>query len=970
MNKLSRFSLASLGFLFFLSSSVISQEIEEVVVTATKKAESIQDLALSIEAFTAESMEENMIEDASDLQEVVPGLIVDKGIGSGVSYAIRGTGSYGVGAAVVGAVVVATNGHDSSSSRFADVGFFDVERVEVLKGPQGTLFGRNAVVGAINVITARPTSEYEGGMNIDLGNFGSEDITGVFNMPVSDSLRARIAFTTTSRDGFTRNVRDNSFFNDKDAYGARISIDKDIGDSSILKFTYDMYKADDNRNNIGAPYCETHALYGCNPLTVGTPNVPSDSRGSTAALFNVVAGLEASAYVNQYAGTTTPNSFREAYITRNPVHKSDYSFGQLEFQTELSDQLTLVAKISHNITDYFHMVDNDYSHSTKSYPGILASKGLPPVSFSATFGGTFNGHDYSFTELVDSERTYEFSNSEFNTNQAEISIVSDYDGAVNFVLGAYQYDSRSHNRYQVQTAAWNLTGNFGKHPYSSMVYGGQFAAYGGIPFYKTMILGGLAGSDTCALGGTPAGNAAGIPPAVNGGNPSTANPNCLGFLLFAQGINPYHIPTELAGYLNDDHVRTKSTAIFGELYVDLSEVTKLTVGLRYNDDTVKDTIMTCLTDFDCPNYPQSQWDSGKYGFHPTVEIVKDDALAYKLAIQHNITDDRMVYASYTTAVKAGGNNPVIGTTPDPYDQEETGVFEIGTKSILLNGAMLFNASIFMNDTKGMLISNIENAGSVNYNVDAEIKGFEGNMVAFLSETTSIDVSWLLVESELGDQRMPDPLNPAGLVALMDVNPAAFIPGVGCATATGLCGPAAYGTGVQGLPFDPQGAVQYGYGVNAAGTVVPVFKSAGYLCLAPFNPLDEVDCPENAQGGTVSISGNSLPQSPESSYSIGINKDMISDNGVTKMRVAYRYQAEREGNVFNQARARMPETEYLDVSLNYVPNDGNWNLKLYVKNLNDDQFIGTWAASSALQGGAQFATYTDPRTYGISFGTTF
>jgi outer membrane receptor protein involved in Fe transport len=218
--------------------------------------------------------------------------------------------------------------------------------------------------------------------------------------------------------------------------------------------------------------------------------------------------------------------------------------------------------------------------------------------------------------------------------------------------------------------------------------------------------------------------------------------------------------------------------------------------------------------------------------------------------------------------------------------------------------------------------------------------------------------------------MPDPLNPAGLVALMDVNPAAFIPGVGCATATGLCGPAAYGTGVQGLPFDPQGAVQYGYGVNAAGTVVPVFKSAGYLCLAPFNPLDQVDCPENAQGGTVSISGNSLPQSPESSYSIGINKDMISDNGVTKMRVAYRYQAEREGNVFNQARARMPETEYLDVSLNYVPNDGNWNLKLYVKNLNDDQFIGTWAASSALQGGAQFATYTDPRTYGISFGTTF
>ena len=67
---------------------------------------------------------------------------------------------------------------------------------------------------------------------------------------------------------------------------------------------------------------------------------------------------------------------------------------------------------------------------------------------------------------------------------------------------------------------------------------------------------------------------------------------------------------------------------------------------------------------------------------------------------------------------------------------------------------------------------------------------------------------------------------------------------------------------------------------------------------------------------------------------------------------------------------MPETEYLDVSFNYVPNDGNWNLKFFIKNANDDQFVGTWAASSALQGGAQFATYTDPQIYGISFGTTF
>ena len=961
MNKLSKVLLGTFAsFALAVPFFVSAQEVEEVVVTATKKAESVQDLALSIEAFTEEDMEKNLIKDASDLQEVVPGLIADKGIGSGVSYAIRGTGSYGVGAAVVGAVVTSMNGHSVGTGAFYDLGFYDTERIEVLKGPQGTLFGRNAVNGVINIISKRPTSDFEGKVDLTYGNFGSEDLTAVINVPVSDTIRSRLAVTTSQRDGFNTNIRDGREYNNKDAMGARLSIDFDIGESSTLKLTHDWSKGDDNRNNIGAPFCESHGLLGCNPLTVGGPNVPADSRGSTAALFNVVGGLEATAYVNQYAGVPTPDNFRKAYLTRIPEFSTEFTFSAIEFETELSPELLLNAKVSHTSRDYQHMNDNDYSHSTKPYPGILgAAMGLPPISWMGTFGGTFNGDDYSFTELVDSERTYEFSNAENNTIQAELTIISDYDGPFNFVAGLYSYDDRSHNRYQVQTAAWNMTGAFSNHLYSSLVYGGQFDAYGGIPFYQTLILGGLGGSDVCASG---------VLGPVAAASPSTANPACLAGLLAAQGIAPYHIPTELGGYLNDDHIRTKSMALFGEFYFDLSDVTKLTLGYRFNDDTVKDSIMTCLTDFDCPNYPQSQFESGEYGFYPTVEVIADDAFAYKVALQHDLSDNQMVYASYTTATKAGGNNPVIGTEADPYDQEETGVFEVGTKSILMDGAVLFNASFFMNDTKGMLISNIENAGSVNYNVDAEIKGFEGNMIAFLSETSSIDISWLLVESELGDQTMPDPLNPVGIVALLDVDPTAFTAGVGCATATGLCGPTAFGAGVDGLPFDAQGAVQYGYGVDAAGNVVPIFKSAGYLCAAPFNPLGGVPC--SVAPNQVDISGNSLPQSPESSYSIGFNNDFVGENGVTSVRLSYRYQAEREGNVFNQDRAKMPETKYWDLSATYTPDNADWYVKAFIKNIADDQFIGTWAASSALQGGAQFATYTDPRIWGLSFGTTF
>ena len=151
----------------------------------------------------------------------------------------------------------------------------------------------------------------------------------------------------------------------------------------------------------------------------------------------------------------------------------------------------------------------------------------------------------------------------------EVSVISDYDGPFNFVAGAYTYDARNHNRYQVQTAAWNMTANFATHPYSTAVFGGAFNGYGGIPFYQTLVLGGAAAATNCPAFGLP---------------PSQFDAQCLGLLLQGAGVGKYELPVEMRGYVNDDHVRVKSTALFGEMYFDLNEDTKLTVGLRYNDD--------------------------------------------------------------------------------------------------------------------------------------------------------------------------------------------------------------------------------------------------------------------------------------------------------------------------------------------------------------------------------------------------
>ena len=131
MSKITLLRNTMLSSILTISFAIQAQEIEEVVVTATKKEESIQDLAVSIEAVTAESLDVNQVYDVSDLAEITPGLETSKVIGSGSGWTIRGMGSFGIGAGVIASVVTAVNGHSVNDSVVADTGFFDLERVEV-----------------------------------------------------------------------------------------------------------------------------------------------------------------------------------------------------------------------------------------------------------------------------------------------------------------------------------------------------------------------------------------------------------------------------------------------------------------------------------------------------------------------------------------------------------------------------------------------------------------------------------------------------------------------------------------------------------------------------------------------------------------------------------------------------------------------------------------------------------------------
>jgi len=905
-----KFTRLSLNFSFYLSiiftAFITAQEIEEVVVSATKKEQSVQDIPVSIEAFTAEDIDKNMVEDFSDLAEVVPGLIVDKALGSGSAYSMRGVGSYGVGAAVVPSLITSINGHAVGSSALNDTGFHDLERIEVLKGPQGTLSGRNAVQGLVNLVTARPTGELEGSFEITGGNFNSQRTNIVFNVPVNEKISMRLAASVFKRDGTIRNISTGNDIDGRESESARLSIDFDMNEKTSFELTYDYQKADDNRQNIGINFCESDPLFGCSPFTVGSIGQTAHPNGSTAGFFNFAAALNSNPTANSYAGITALNSMDKVNLNRDPSLMQKHDLAQIKMNHDLNDNYDLIVKATYTTRDYNHMADNDYNNSTDAFPGLFPA-GHPASFIPMQWEGCFGGFHSTFCETVDSDRTYEFAMDETETWQAEVTLISNLDGPLNYQIGYYHFDQTSRNIYQVQTASWNLIAQDGSaHPYNVPLFSGALTGSGSVDFYIPWALSGF--------------SAAALPSLLTG----------------------YSAPVPVQGFFNDDHIRTKSKAILGELYYNLSEQTLITVGLRYNDDVVKDSVFSCLSFTSCTNYPTSQKLTGEYGFFPTQVIEADDAVGYKLAIKHDIDDDRMVYTSYTTAVKAGGNNPNELGLPDPYDQEETGVFEIGAKGIFLDGAMLLNAAYFQNTTDGMLISSIVNAGSRNVNTDAEVSGLEGNMVLFLNETTSVDVTLLKAESEITNLSLINPTN------------------INNATSRTML-PAALGGGlVQQLG---QGGVLT-VGATDAGLV---YKFAGYLCLEPFNPFG-AGC--GNPGIPVDVSGNKLPQSPELSYSIGLNKDFIGENGNTRARIVYRYMSEREGTVYNQPHLQVPEHKFIDATVTYRPNDGNWFVRLEAKNLGDDRYIGSWYLASGLQGGNKFATVTDPRTWGLTFGTTF
>ena len=312
---------------------------EKIEVTAQRKSESIQDAALPIDAITQNELSRDGVSNVMGLSKVSPSLSVVSGGGSNAVYFVRGVGNFAVNAYTDPALAFNVDGIYIGRPSATTASFLDLERVEVLKGPQGTLYGRNATAGAINIIPQKPVlDEYSASLSLGVGNYGTLETSAAVNFPIADNWAARVAGATLSNDGYNDDgtastddaaLRAQVFGEVSDDLTVRVSVDysttQGTGSAPTYLGTYGFPFAgvSDNPNNIPG--------YNFNPAP---ENVSAPFTGPyTDAARDYFASLSTT------PGFTSTTPQRPSYIDNEYIGVT----GEINLTTDLGDLVILPA---------------------------------------------------------------------------------------------------------------------------------------------------------------------------------------------------------------------------------------------------------------------------------------------------------------------------------------------------------------------------------------------------------------------------------------------------------------------------------------------------------------------------------------------------------------------------------------------------------------------------------------------------
>jgi iron complex outermembrane receptor protein len=658
-------------------------EVEALIVTAQKKEEDIQDVPIAISAFSQKTLDAQKIEGGFDLLKAIPNVTFSKNNFTSYNFSIRGVGTKALSAATDPGVAVSFNNTSIIQNRLFEQEYYDLERVEVLRGPQGTLYGRNATSGVINVISAKADlDEFEGYIKAEAGNYKAKRVQGMINVPIlEEKLAVRLAGAMTSREGYDFNSVTDHQVNGRELWSTRLTVGFEPMEALRGNFIWEHFEEDDNRSRTGKQLChrddgpETIGAtsvvgtmrQGQNPLVrraffaqgckagslyddgaFGTPNglsynfilglISTKNSGFNIGVYRNGPFTEFAQVIDDvdpYGGLTQSRNLREIASFRDPVYRAKADIIELNAEFDVTDGLTFYSQTAYvedetySFQDYNRFVTlpvfTDTSEVEDYFGGPSRYANLAPRPAGSPVGtpGVFCDPQLGCTDTI---AGFDIAQGRAEQFSQEFRLQSAWDGPINFSLGANYTRFETSIDYYVMfnlLTAMAMTPLFDENPDPDICTNGwAWNGQGSIDAFDA--------DAHCPYID---------PQAVD----TSKNFEGDGHNYF-RSSNPYEL---------------ESTAVFGEVYWNLREDLKLTGGLRYTDDQKTFTQVPS----------QVLLASGFLGGgtvargYPVAGVIDQEwkewtgRLVLDWKPDLSFTDDTLLYASLSHGYKGGGANP-------------------------------------------------------------------------------------------------------------------------------------------------------------------------------------------------------------------------------------------------------------------------------------------------------------------------
>jgi len=993
--------------------------VQALIVTAQKREENIQDVPIAMSAFTQEDLTRSQVAGGPDLMTQVPNFTFTKTNFTGYSIQIRGIGTQAISATTDAAVAVAANNTPFIRNRFFEQEFYDLERVEVLRGPQGTLYGRNATAGVVNIVTAKPKFTYDARLSADVGNYNSIRFEGMLNIPlVDDKVALRLAGAWTKRDGYDTNQITGNRIDGRDLWSTRLSLRFEPTDNIHANLIWEHFQEDDDRIRSGKQLCHTDEVtsitapdstgqwhtfptthfqalgerglpnifagvqatfsQGCAPASLYSPDSFETPNGMSLPYYVPLGQLGLPiALADPYVSRTQSHDLRVIESTVDPQYRAKSDLAEVQASVDLTDHLTLTSETGYNSDRLFS--SQDYNRFNTASGAFREPTDFPLPNREGVLLPGPNGGIFCDPQVGCADRMVAVDVSTAKSRQfsEELRLASDFTGPFNFSLGAnfLRYDTE--DKYYV--------------------------------FINTLTL--------------AAANRGGLPPYVAG---VSDNRECLRFGLrppdpnsaynVAGGVNAgcgYIDPNPISSlndlghnyFLSKNPYKLISYAVFGEAYYNIAENLKLTAGLRWTVDRKQaPRIPSWVLGSETAGYPVAETIDQEWR-EPTGRLTLD----WKPDL--SLTDETLLYASYAHGYKAGGANPpatgVVGygtgdvtsslvaqsaTQPKTFAPEFVNAFEVGSKNTLLEGRMTLNADAFYYDYTGYQISYIVNRSAVNLNFDARVwgaeieadwhplenlrlgfkGGYENTRVADgmkaidVMDRTAGDPNWIVVS--------PFPTFPSNCIL-----PVSLFVGQ----------PSPEGSILNGMSTDPvpqlvnlggpgggnPGGCELAYALNLDPvTDLPYVPNPtvdnpelGSLFVHPNYPgFDPATAPNHGEGIYKDLSGNELPNAPHFTATITADYTIpLPSDWLVTLHTDLYYQSEAWTRIFNTpGYDKLKAYNNINLAAIFTNEDAGWKVMAYVKNVLDRDSITGAFLNSDDTGLTTNIFLTEPRLFGL------